>query len=265
MSISCNVKRSSKPLFALTQEVKQGNNRSKEEGEIEVEKKKAKQNACLFFTFFMILSSFPIFHANANPNIDEFPLGMVLEYQKHYTHMSGPIDVTYTVRFEVTSKVEGYASRYVVVQTVDQNSGTEIETFYEDYPNGTLTAHQSAPLSINLTSWIGLETATLASRVYNVSSVTSAGCNLHYEAGKDEDTITYESHGILSYGYYFHFDLDNPFGTNSLSTKLVSSNLNSFFSFEYSWLLTTLLLPAIAIEVIIIAWLLKKRKSSSEL
>ena len=265
MSISCNVKRSSKPLFALTQEVKQGNNHSKEEGEIEVEKKKVKQNACLFFTFFIILSTFPIFHANANPNIDEFPLGMVLEYQKEYIHMSGPIDDTYTVHFEVTSKVEGYPSRYVVVKTVDQNSGTEAETFYEDYPNGNLTAHQSAPLWINLTSWIGLETVTLGSRVYNVTSVSSTGCNLHYEVGKDEDTITYESHGILSYGYYFHFDFDSPLGTNSLSTKLVSSNLNSLFSFEYSWLLTTLLLPAIAIEAVIIGWLLKKRKSSSEL
>ena len=203
------------------------------------------------------LSSLSISHASTSP--DEFPLGMVLEYEKQYKHMSG-IDDTYTVRYEVTERVDGYPSRYIVVKTVERNDETTVETFYEDYPNGTLTAHGSAPLWINLASWNGSETVTLGWRVYNVTSYTTAGCSLHHDVGKDEDTIGYDRHGILASGYFFHFDIDSPFSTNSLSTKLASSNLYPPNTFEYEWLITALLIPAIAIEVVTIGWLIKRRK-----
>lgn len=263
--ISANDNKNSKSLFTLTHKVDRKRFVSHKEGKIKVKRQKVRKNTCFLFTFIIILATFPMFHANANLNIDDFPLGLVLEYQKVYTDAGGLTQETYTVRFEVTSKLASIPPQYVVIRNVTQNSGTTVETFYEDYPNGTLTAHESAPLWINLTSWMGLETVTLGWRVYNITSITSEGCTLHHEMGKDEDTITYESHGILAQGYFFHFDIENVFSTNSLSTKLVNSNLNPPIIFENNWLLTTILLPAIAIEVVIIGWLVKKRKSSNEL
>ena len=238
---------------------------SKEEGPKEVKIQKIKQNVYLFFIFILILSSASAIsrsHATTTPDLDEFPLGIVLEYQKVYHDMNGPVESTYSIRFEVTSKVEGYHSRYVVVQTINRSEGSEVHIFNEDYPNGNLTAHESAPLWVNLTSWEGLSQVIFGWRVYNITSLTSDGCSLHYENGKDEDSIAYESHGILASGYFFHFDIDNPFGTNSLSTKLVRSNLNPTYTPDFGWLLTALLFPAIAIEVVIIGWLVKKRKKS---
>jgi hypothetical protein len=262
--ISGNGDRSSKALFMLAHKVERRKTVSHKEGTIEVKKQKVKQDACLLFTFILILATFPMYRANANFNIDEFPLGVVLEYQHVYKGAGGLTEQTYTVRFEVTRKLESIPPQYIVVRNITQDSGTTVVTFYEDYPNGSLTVHESAPLWINLTSWMGLETVTLGLRVYNITSITSTGCVLHHEMGNDEDTITYESHGILTQGYYFHFDITNVFNTNSLSTRLVSSNLNPPIIFEHNWLLTMLLLPAIAIEVVTIGWLLKKRKSSSE-
>jgi hypothetical protein len=192
--------------------------------------------------------------------MDEFPLGIVLEYNKIYKDMRGPYEDTYTVRFEVTDRVEGYNQRYVVVRTTVSYDGTTVETFHQDYPNGNLTTHGSAPLWINLTSWNASETVTLGWRVYNITSYSTHGCSLHHEVGDDEDTIAYDSHGILVSGYFFHFNIDSPFSTNSLSTKLVSSNLNPPNVFEYDWLLTALLLPAIALEVVIIGWLIMRKK-----
>jgi hypothetical protein len=219
---------------------------------------------CLVFMSILILnclSNLSTSHASTSPSPDEFPLGIVLEYQKVYKHMSGPIEDTYSVRFEVTERVEGYPSRYIVVKTVERGYDITTETFYEDYPNGNLTAHGSAPLWINLTSWNNSETVTLGWRVYNITSYTNSGCSLHYEVGKDEDTIGYESHGILATGYFFHFDIDSPFSTNSLSTKLVSSNLVVQANPDsYGWLITAVFLPAIAIEVVIIVWLIKRRR-----
>ncbi|MHA2396953.1 MAG: hypothetical protein ACXAC0_09635 [Candidatus Thorarchaeota archaeon] len=193
--------------------------------------------------------------------MDEFPLGIVLEYEKHYTHMNGPIDDAYTVRYEVTDRVEGYNDRYVVVRTTNGDDGPTVDTFYEDYPNGNLTAHGTAPLWIHLTSWNGSETVTLGWRVYNITSYSSGGCGLHHLVGNDEDTIVYESHGILATGYFFHFDIDSPFSTNSLSTKLESSNLVVPANpASYGWILTAVFLPAIAIEVVIIGILIRKRR-----
>ncbi|NHI88015.1 MAG: hypothetical protein EAX87_00750 [Candidatus Thorarchaeota archaeon] len=265
MLISGNVDKNSKALFILTRKVDRRRLVSHKEGRIEVKKQKVRKNACLLFTFIIILATFPMSHANANLNIDEFPLGMVLEYQSVYKYGGGLNQETYTVRFEVTRKLESIPPQYIVIRNLTQSSGTTVQTFYENYPNSTLSVHESAPLWINLTSWMGLESVTLGWRVYNITSITSAGCTLHHEMGKDEDTITYESHGILAQGYFFHFDIDNPLSTNSLSTKLVSSNLNPPIIFEQNWLLTTLLLPAIAIELVIIGWLVKKRKTSIEL
>lgn len=199
-------------------------------------------------------------HASTTPDMDEFPLGIVLEYNKIYKNMNGPIDDTYTVRYEVTDRVEGYNNRYAVVRTTVSDDGTTVETFNQDYPNGSLAAHGSVPLWINLTSLNGFQTVTLGWRVYNITSYTSYGCSLHHEVGDDEDTIGYNSYGILATGYFFHFNIDSPFSTNSLSTKLVSSNLNPPNVFEYDWLLTALLLPAIALEVVIIGWLIMRKK-----
>ena len=262
---SDNGNMSSKALFIQAHKVKRRKIVSHKGGTIEVKKQKVKQNACLLFTFILILAIFPMYRANASLNIDEFPLGMVLEYHGVYTSGGGLNQETYTVRFEVTRKLESIPPQYIVIRNITQNSETTVQTFYENYPNGTLTVHESAPLWINLTSWMDLETVTLGWRVYNITSISSAGCTLHYGLGKDEDTIIYESHGIFAQGYYFHFDLNNAFNLNSLSTKLVSSNLSPPIIFENNWLLTTLLFSAIAIEVVIIGWLVKKRKSSSQL
>jgi hypothetical protein len=218
-----------------------------------------------FIHFYHNPSDLPNVSCECNLSGDEFPLGIVLEYQGVYTYGGGLTQETYTVRFEVTRKLASNPPQYIVIRNLTQNSGTTVQTFYENYPNGTLTVHESAPLWINLTSWMSLETVTLGWRVYNITSITSAGCTLHHEMGKDEDTIIYESHGILTQGYYFHFDITNPFNTNSLSTKLVSSNLNPPIILEYNWLLTMILLPAIAIEVVTIGWLFKKRRSSSKI
>jgi hypothetical protein len=265
MLISGNVDKNSKVLFILAYKVDKRRLVSHKEGTIEVKKQKARQNACLLFTFIIVLATFPMFHANANLNRDEFPLGMVLEYQSVYKYGGGLNHETYTIRFEVTRKLDSIPPQYVVIRNLTQNSGTTVQTFYENYPNGTLTVHESAPLWVNLTSWMDLETVTLGWRVYNITSITSAGCTLHHALGNDEDTIIYESHGILTQGYFFHFDINSPLSTNSLSTKLVSSNLSPPIIFENNWLLTTLLFSAIAIEVVIIGWLVKKRKSSSQL
>ena len=225
---------------------------------------RVRHRICLLFISILILnclSNLSASHASTSPSPDEFPLGIVIEYQKVYKHMSGPIEDTYTVRFEVTERVEGYPSRYIVVKTVERDDDITTETFYEDYPNGTLTAHGSAPLWINLTSWNNSETVTLGWRVYNVTSYSSTGCSLHHEVGKDEDTIGYESHGILATGYFFHFDIDSPFSTNSLSTKLASSNLIVPANpASYGWILTAVFLPGIAIEIVIIGWFLKRRR-----
>jgi hypothetical protein len=239
---------------------------SKEEGPKQVKLQKVKQNAYLFFISILILSGASAIsksHASATPNLDEFPLDTVLEYEKVYKNMGvNPVETTSAIRFEVTNKVEGYLSRYVVVRTINPGDGEEVQTLYEDYPNGNITVHGGASLWINVTSWEGLSQVLLGQRVYNITSLTSDGCSLHYENGKDEDTIVFESHGILASGYFFHFDIDDPFSTYSFSTKLVGSNLNPTYTSDFGWLLTALLFPAIAIEVVIIGWLIKQRKKS---
>jgi hypothetical protein len=225
---------------------------------------RAKHWIGLLFFFMLIFTNLPCYivtNADANQSVEEFPLGLVVEYEKQYKHMSSFIDETYTVRFEVTDRVEGYESRYVVVRTIEQDDGTTVDTFQENYPNGNLAAHESAPLWINLSSWENLDKVTLGWRVYNITSYSSGGCGLHHEEGDDEDTIVYESHGLLASGYFFHFNIDDPFGTNSLSTKLVSSNVNpTLIPFASGWLLTAFLIPAIAFEVVIIAALIKRRR-----
>lgn len=225
---------------------------------------RVRHRICLLFISILILnclSNLSISHASTSPSPDEFPLGIVLEYEKHYTHMSGPIDNLYTVHYEVTDRVEGPTSQYVVVCATHSDDGTTTETFYEDYPNGTLTVHGSAPLWVDLASWNGSETVTLGWRVYNITSYTSSGCSLHHNVGNDEDTIGYDSHGIFATGYFFHFDIDSPFSTNSLSTTLVSSNLVVHTNpASYGWILTAVFLPGIAIEIVIIGWLLKRRR-----
>lgn len=220
----------------------------------------------VFILSLLMISAFSFVPASASQNLDDFPVGLILEYEKEYKHMRGPIDDTFTVRYEVLSRVEDFDSRFVIVRTITDNNEITNETFYQDYPNGSLTVHELAPLWINLSSLENVDKVMFGWRVYNITSYDTTGCSLHHEEGYDEDTIGYDSHGIFASGYFFHFNIDDPFGTNSLSTKLVRSNLNPVPpSSPYGWLLTAILLPVIALEIVIIASLIKKRRVQSSL
>lgn len=203
----------------------------------------------------------------ASLTIDEFPNGLFLMYEWNYKYYgSSLVDDTYPILYNFTGMVA--SNRFIVVETIQRRINPfhpypETEYIVE-YPDCDIAMFSDAPLWIDPTLLKASGNVTLGSWIYEVAPNGDTQYSLELIDNTDEGTLIYDTLGILRFRHLIHFDSDGIMCYEK-TTTLENSNHASLVPDRHDlntsrWALTGLLVIGIAVEVVIIYWLVKRRK-----